>query len=186
MMIDAKTRIEDAAVELGLTMTAVFVPFSKSRNAGEKHPSLNWLVTFHRNGREVITMDYVAGSGHCPAYRATVREMGNQNSLLRQEVIRWECEHGTPGRHNGGLSGVGKSGQPPILPEFADVLGCLVHDADAIDSGSFEDWADDRGYDPDSRKAEATYRACLEIALKLQAALGEEGLEKLREAAQDY
>lgn len=42
------------------------------------------------------------------------------------------------------------------------------------------------GYDPDSRKAEAIYKACLEIALKLRNALGEDGLAKLREAAQDY
>ena len=30
------------------------------------------------------------------------------------------------------------------------------------------------------------YRACLDIALKLRAAIGEDGLAKLREAAQDY
>ena len=42
------------------------------------------------------------------------------------------------------------------------------------------------GYDPDSRKAEGIYRACLELALKLRNGLGEKLLAELREAVADY
>lgn len=42
------------------------------------------------------------------------------------------------------------------------------------------------GYDPDSRSAEKVYRACMEIALKMRAALGESGLSRLNEIFQDY
>jgi hypothetical protein len=55
-----------------------------------------------------------------------------------------------------------------------------------LDSGSFEEWAADYGFDTDSRKAETTYRACLDIALKLRNGIGEDGLRKLQEAFQDY
>jgi hypothetical protein len=68
----------------------------------------------------------------------------------------------------------------------ADVLASLVMDSSAIDYSTYEEWAGDCGHDPDSRKGEAIYRACLEIALKLRNGLGEAGLAALREAAQDY
>lgn len=62
----------------------------------------------------------------------------------------------------------------------------LVSDADVLDCSTFEEWADNLGYDKDSRKAEATYRECLALALKLRNGLGEAALAELREAAQDY
>lgn len=44
-------------------------------------------------------------------------------------------------------------------PDASEVLSCLVSDATSFDNArSFEEWASDFGYDPDSRKAEATYR----------------------------
>lgn len=183
-MSEAKGKIEAVAAELGLTMAAEFVPFSRSRNKGEKRPSLNWRVTILRNGREVITTDYGAGEGHCPAYKASVQELGNQNSIARDEAIRWECENGHNRRE---LTSAGMAYKgTPILPDLADVLASLAMDSDVIDCGTFEEWASNLGYDSDSRQAEAIYRACLEIALKLRNALGEDGLAKLREAASEY
>jgi len=45
-------------------------------------------------------------------------------------------------------------------PEVADVLDYLISDASGYDgSGSFETWAAEYGYDPDSRKAEKIYKA---------------------------
>lgn len=74
----------------------------------------------------------------------------------------------------------------PILPDSLDVLHSLISDSDVLDAGGFESWASDFGYDADSRKAESIYRACLDIALKLRAGIGEAGLATLREAAIDY
>ena len=56
----------------------------------------------------------------------------------------------------------------PLEPEAADVVHSLLLDASARDAGSFEAWADEFGYDTDSREAERTYRACLESARKLE------------------
>ena len=58
-------------------------------------------------------------------------------------------------------------------PTAADVLSCLVMDADVIEYEGFEDWAGNFGYDTDSRKAEKIYRSCLEQAPKVQEFLGE-------------
>lgn len=89
-METAKQTAQAALDALGLTVESVFVPWSRSRNKGEKSPSLNWIVTVKRNGKDVLT------------------------------------------------------------------------------------------------KGETIYRACLEIALKLRAAIGEAGLAALQNAFQDY
>jgi hypothetical protein len=69
-------------------------------------------------------------------------------------------------------------------PTAADVLSSLLEDASVEDYSSFEDWAADLGYDPDSRKAVRTYEECLELSPRVRAFLGndEELLAELRSA----
>lgn len=161
-------RIDAVSADLGISMTTEFVPWSQSRNKGEKSPSLNWNVTLQRNGHPFLTTDYMAGSGHAPSYKP-------RTTLEENDAIIWECENG---RHS--------FTKRPLKPDLRDVLYSLASDASVLDCSGFEDWASDLGYDTDSRKAEAIYRACLEIALKLRNTLGEDGLARLREATQDY
>ncbi len=123
-----------------------------------------------------LTTDYSAGCGHCPSYKQ------GRMTVDEDKCVRLECEHGCATSGLGFFPARGK----PILPALADVLSSLVMDAEVIDHGTFEEWADNLGMDKDSRKAEATYKACLEIGLKLRNALGEDGLKRLREACQDY
>ena len=70
-------------------------------------------------------------------------------------------------------------------PTLREVLWSLCMDANVIDSPSFEDWASDCGYDEDSRKAEAVYNACIAIAIKLRAMIGDSTIEQLNEAMRD-
>lgn len=165
-----RERICQTATDLGLGMVVEFVPFSQSRNKHEKSPSLNWRVSLYKSGKLFLTTDYSAGCGHAPSYKQ------NDNSKARDILVRNECETG----HN--AQGFRKA----IKPDLADVLYSLVSDSDVIDCGSFEEWAGNYGYEVDSRKAESTYRQCLEIALKLRNAIGEDGLQRLREVCQDY
>ena len=158
-----------------LEYRAEFVPQSKSRNAAEK-PCLNWRV-FLLRGNVSMHSDYMQGIGHLPK----TTEHFNPRSVDGDKAIRRACEHGTWDRHDGYRT----SRNPLPAPELADVLSCLLLDAQAIDHSTFEDWASDLGYDTDSRKAEATYRACLEIGLKLRAMLGDETIARLRESVQD-
>jgi hypothetical protein len=164
-----KDTIEATAASLGITMNAKFIPWSQSRNKAEKSPSLNWRITLHRSGRPILTCDYSAGSGHCPSYKQ------GDNSINRSDMVRRECE-----------TGAAWTGRARILPDLADVLHSLSSDADVLDYATFEDWAENVGYDLDSRRGERIYRACLDTALKLRAALGDDGMRALREAVQDY
>lgn len=161
----------------GITITAEFVPWSKSRNfkagAPVRDRNLNWKVTVKKDGRDVLTTDYMAGIAHAPSYPAS---MAHNLTVADAEALEHETEKGRST----------KPGRALILPKVEDVLYSLAQDAGAIDARDFEDWASDFGLDTDSRQAEATYRACLEIALKLRAALGDAGLAALREATQDY
>lgn len=184
-----RDRILNVARDLGLSMTSEFVPFSHSRNKAEKHPSLNWIVTLligHgkvEGGRAILTTDYMAGSGHCPSYK---QQHFGTGSYLQNEAVKWECEYGKPARVLANTNIAALLGSKPLQPDMADVLYSLVSDADVLDISSFEEWASDLGYDTDSRQAEKTYRACLDIALKLRNGLSEEGLRRLREACQGY
>lgn len=173
----AQQEMTAAIAALGLTMTVQFVPWSQSRNKGEDRRSLNWKVTLLRNGREILTTDYMAGIAHCPSYKQSDR------SVMRSELVEWECEHGK--RAVEGSIGIWGRG-PALEPKIEDVVWSLVSEADVLEYPTFESWASEYGYDADSRKAEKIYRACLETALKLRAALGDDGLRQLREAAQDY
>ena len=73
--------------------------------------------------------------------------------------------------------GSGHHGAEPDLPS---VLDCLASDAAGYaNAQSFEDWAGDYGYDPDSRKAERTYKAVQRAAGKLETFLGPDLYETL-------
>lgn len=129
----------------------------------------------------ILTTDYSAGVAHCPAYKASIIKMGGHNSIMREQHINWECEHG---RESVGIFERGT--KYVIEPDPCDVIASLVMDSDVLDADGFEGWANNIGFDTDSRKAETIYKTCLNIALKLRNGIGEAGLQKLREACQDY
>src|SRR5215831_13835151 len=57
-------------------------------------------------------------------------------------------------------------------PDLKSVLDCIASDAAGIDNArSFENWADDYGYDIDSRKAEKTFKTCEKQAESLKTLL---------------
>lgn len=157
----------------GITMTAVFVPQSKSRNAKEKNLSLNWLVTITANGRS-ITTDYMQGIGHLPGYKHGWKSIDDANR---------EKEAAETGKYLRPNAEYFRTAIPP--PTLDDVLSCLILDASAIDAGSFEDWAQEFGYDTDSRAAEKIYDACVKTALQLRSMLGNDRIELLRTHYQD-
>jgi hypothetical protein len=58
-------------------------------------------------------------------------------------------------------------------PDAATVLDCLASDASGFENArSFEDWAEEYGYDTDSRKAERIYKQVERQTKKLQHLLG--------------
>lgn len=76
------------------------------------------------------------------------------------------------------LDAIAKSYQPDV----ESVLYCLAADAQTVHNArSFEEWANDLGYDADSRKAEKIYNACRDEAFELMRWLGGEHYQQLIE-----
>lgn len=73
----------------------------------------------------------------------------------------------------------------PISPRAADVLYCILSDAEAIDC-SFSDWCDMFGYDSDSIKALETYRECEKTGRELRRIFKRDQIAALRDALQDF
>lgn len=72
-------------------------------------------------------------------------------------------------------------------PDLDDVMYSLLMDASYIAcSDSFEEWAENMGMDTDSRKAEASYKACQKIALELSAMFTKAELNELDELFADF
>lgn len=177
---------ETVLAALGVTVDSVFVPFSQSRSKDSKYPNLNWRVTIKRNGRDVLTTDYSAGMAHAPGYNKKPHAgFQGSNSIYQRIVTRAECEKGKPVRRVLANDDC-LHGRDWIEPNPVDVLYSLSMDSDVLDSGGFEDWAANFGYDTDSRAAESIYRACLELALQMRAAFGSEGMTALQTAFEDY
>lgn len=172
---ELRQNIQKVVDELGLTLTSTFVPWSKSRSAGETFRTLNWKVTLLKFGREVLTTDYSAGQAYCPSYQ-------QPPTVDSQAAVQRECETGLHNPNPRKVFGRLIS----INPKLLDVLWSLLLDADALDYSTYEEWASSLGCDEDSRKGEKIYRECLSIGLKLRNGLGEGGLKKLTEAFQDY
>lgn len=183
-----REKLQAAIANLDLSLSADFMPMSVSRNRDAKFPTLNWRVTLKRRGRDVLTTDYSAGVAHCPSYSAPPRtEWDRSNSMWHESVTRWECESGFKAKVFTRFAGFSAGSKPaPILPDACDFIASLVLDSSVLDSGGFEQWASDCGYDSDSRKAFQTYQACVELAIKLRAAIGDAGMRALSEACQDY
>lgn len=186
--------------KFGLTVESVFVPFSKSRSfdpakhtgsfgsgSGKREylkvseASLNWRITLKKDGREVLTTDYSAGIAHCPSYRQNSRWTQDYHAIIEHEV-----EKGTQAQNLATFGLVTGRHQKPILPDSVSVIWSLLMDSAVLDYSGFEDWANNYGYDPDSRNAEKIYQACLGLALQLRNGLGDSTISKLNELLADY
>jgi len=166
--------------KLGIEYLAAFVPQAQSRNSASKYKSINWKVTIKR-GSQSLTTDYMQGIGHAnipqPSFAKLVS--ANLKSIAADEKMRHLVENGWY------MLGVLQRVDQPA-PDRNDVLHSLCLDSEVLDYPTFEEWADNFGYDRDSRKAEKIYRDCLEIALRMRAIFGNSDLTKLRATFEDY
>lgn len=72
-------------------------------------------------------------------------------------------------------------------PDNADVFNSLLMDTSDIDIGyEFDEWAENLGFDPDSRKAERIFKLCQETLLHLKTLFSDSELDELRELFADY
>jgi len=122
----------------------------------KKNPSLNWIVTLNYNGKKLFKTTYMAGHGHC---------LSKDIDAIWDECLGYR-----------------------VTKAFnkADFLNCIILETDVLNHDSFESWAQELGYDTDSLKAKKIYDTCRKQAEKLLKAIGEDNLQSLREAFQDY
>jgi hypothetical protein len=180
----AREELSATIAAMDIDRKAQFIPFSQSRNAHEKQASLNWKIDLVRKGSVIMPgIDYMQGQAYCPAYKAQC--CGKAERYVKPRAIALECATG----HKAiacPTQGVRSSSKPIAPPSVVDVVQCLLMDSDVLNYRGFDDWADCLGYDTDSRKAEAIYRACLDTALQLRAIFGEPELSRLQEIANRF
>lgn len=176
------TELNDFIASLGLSYSAKFIPQSQSRNAKEKNLSLNWIVSISK-GNTAINTDYMQGIAHLPLYF-------NSNNAAYYNYLKQCVENGKYSKNaisHKAFHSLGQWATVPIpAPKLEDVLYSLAMDCDVFNYSCFEEWAENLGYETDSRQAEKIYHACLENALKMRSMLGNDNLEKLQELFQDY
>lgn len=72
-----------------------------------------------------------------------------------------------------------------IMPSASDVFSCLIRDIDVLDYPTFEEWADEFGFDQDSKMAEALHKKATVDSRLLRNAIGEELLAEALCVIQD-
>lgn len=167
----------------GIGYSVEFVPFSKSRNA-KPNPklsdlSINWRVTLTKGGR-AFTTDYMQGIGHLPESVRVPWKGANINRLVlaHEPIVMAAIERNVI--QIAGDFGLVRPGAHLAPPAAADVLQCLALDANVLEAGDFETWADDYGYDKDSRAAEAIYNEARDQTLRMRAVIGAAALMELQ------
>lgn len=171
----------DQAIEkYNLRIESRFIPFRESRNKDNKFKSLNWKISIFRGVRKILETDYSCGEAHCPAYKKKW-----ESPYLKKLAIDAEVTYGRIAKKGWGTS-VDTSANKKIEPDIRDVICCVVRDADVINYSDFSSWADEYGYDTDSRKAFDTYQECIKFATSLISAVGIGGVVELTEAFSDY
>jgi hypothetical protein len=160
------TRAAVAALLERNNVTFSAVLLGERTRDGWKHDA--WAITLSRDGHSE-DFDFYTGTG--------LREYvtGPKNPTIAQA-----CRPGTIGRKE-----YDKRHLRPVPPHAADVLYSLVRDAEAGNM-TFCEWCSELGFDTDSRKAEATYRACQDSADKLARVLSHQARKELAELLQDY
>lgn len=181
---DNKQAIRYYLATIGLTYAATFQPRPQPIDT-VKYPQLHWLITL-TTGKQVAQFPYSQGMGHVKGYQAYHKTPYDRR--IAEDAYRKTCETGKLYRPSQTLGFWPTSATQPA-PDVLDVLYCLVLDASVRHASTYEEWAAEYGYDPDSRKGEQVYRACQKQTTELLRVLGGgtvgraalERLEKLEE-----
>lgn len=137
----------------------------------------------------------IDGILHVEGISYSARYCGERSRALGGDtrMDKWECLLARPANpcktatfdFYTGLGLRSKPSNKPEKPHVADLLYSLILDSSACEQ-SFESWCADYGYDPDSRKAFATYKAGQRNTDKLRSLIKPATLQQLAELLQYY
>ena len=181
--------IDNLIEELALTCAATFLPTPQPADKVPS-PQLHWSVTLTGNGHTLVT-SYTQGCGHVLGYKQPWFRKKTYEDRQRDRDMRRVCENGKlepqPTRESSSVyKELRKCGGKQPAPLLRDVLWSLIMDSDALEY-SFDEWASNLGYNPDSRKALEIFLLCQKNSTSLQKIVGGyTNLERLREAYRNY
>lgn len=137
-------------------------------------PMCAWISTFTSARGTTENFDYFTGSGCGPAMPETelrrcfplVANVPKHNRYnIADKSLLCRIAHQAAFRLK-------------WTPDPIEILNAICRDGDALES-TFEDWASEFGYDTDSQKAEKTYRACQDNALRLRKLLSADQMKEI-------
>ncbi len=147
-----RSDLSSALKALPIKLTAKHVALEKE---GDWYHD-KWEVTIELEGR-TMTTSYSTGIGHRVA-KPGIEKIWNGYS--------------TPEGNMRDEKAAERGFSKPGKVDLADLVSSLILDSSALDA-DFEEWAGDLGFDPDSRKALATYLACQKSGTQTRRLLGE-------------
>ena len=182
--------LNDTAIILGLSIESS-APRGEVEPAQSKEskpwPHIAYDVTLKRNGKPIWSGPYKLGVGHVktPKLFSCARFTSKEQALLQTWQNTPYAEFTDKKLH--ATVAAKLAAAQNVTPKLDDVLSSLLMDGSAyFDAQSFEEWCSDYGYDADSRKAEATWKACDEVGRNLARAFTPSELSDLREVASNH
>jgi len=165
---------EEFVAEHGIGMDAKLI----TGDPVKEHPMFHWQVSLtipdHPGSLNLV---YRMGSAH------VTRDRDWFSWAPRKQLICAVLKRSDAGRWFEKVRGYLGHGQWvyfPKPPEAHDVLQCVALDSQGLEGNpTYEEWASEYGYDPDSREGERIFKACQEQARKLLSWLGYELTGKL-------
>jgi hypothetical protein len=148
---------------------------------------LKWIAQFWRSDRteaSAVSFDYYTGAGCGPKIHTRLEQvpLNIRHKLGRdadyfnvQPASRYLIKDKSIEARIALLYALHHKWKPDPI----EILWAIARDSDALEM-VFDDWASELGYNTDSRKAEAVYRACQDNALRLKKILPPAQIEMLK------
>jgi hypothetical protein len=176
MNTETKTKIDELIARLGVTIEssnpALATEKSKADGRVTQWHHIAFNVTIRRGEKAVWEGPYRMGLGNFPEFKDLI---GRNLTVHAEDEIWASVKQRNPRRIF------------RTRPSLPDVLFSLLSDGSAFfDAESFEEWADNYGFDTDSRKAERMFQECMETGRKLSRAFNAAEITELRDAFADY
>lgn len=169
-------KLADFIKDTGITMTATPVPENPNMEPCDpKAERVHFHIVMEHDGRSCMTY-FTVGIGMVERWALDSPTRHNRPSKNRAAAKgRMTFPNGNLCRGSISWEEGMEIAKEIYRPELEDVLSCIAGDAIDIErSPRFEDWADEIGFDSDSRKAERTFNVCVKMTNDLRDFFGQQ------------
>lgn len=179
-----QSKVDTYLAEIGVEFKAEFLGYGK-HFADDKESRDRYRATFKR-GRSEFSVDFGQSLSHSqpsPEFKQSWREVYHHTpeDLEKAMALPSGSQHHLRRELALAAKRLRVCVPDPKAPTAYDVLACVEK---CPPPPTFEEWAEEMGMDPDSRKGERVFRAVVEEWLKVSRFFSAEELERLAELAQ--